>query len=184
MCIQWNELSQMFKTLSNALRALGDIMHKNIESCKQCSCESVPNYLLHISLILNSQQTGITGKPKLLNELQDCAFCSSECSPQAFVFLFSCIAKYVEQYLHYPVPPRPRRQRWAVRLCVGRDGILSMCESREGNLSTPFSHLSPAPHTTERKTTTTKKACSGAAHRVVQTCPRAGTAHTNTNSHG
>lgn len=34
-------------------------------------------------------------------------FCSSECSPQAFVFLFSCIAKYVEQYLHWPVPPVP-----------------------------------------------------------------------------
>lgn len=174
----------MFKTLSNALRALGDIMHKNIESCKQCSCESVPNYLLHISLILNSQQTGITGKPKLLNELQDCAFLLKRMFTTSICFLILVHSKICWTVFALACSPRPRRQWWAVRLCVRRDGILSMCESREGNLSTPFSHLSPAPHTTERKTTTKKKACSGAAHRVVQTCPRAGTAHTNTNSHG
>lgn len=174
----------MFKTLSNALRALGDIMHKNIESCKQCSCESVPNYLLHISLILNSQQTGITGKPKLLNELQDCAFLLKRMFTTSICFLILVHSKICWTVFALACSPRPHRQRWAVRLCVRRDGILSMCESWEGNLSTPFSHLSPAPHTTERKTTTTKKACSGAAHRVVQTCPRAGTAHTNTNSHG
>lgn len=61
-----------------------------------------------------------------------------------------------------------------MQVCVHQDEIQLSVSAREG-LSTPFSHLSPVPHTT-------KKPYTGSAHHAVQTCPQAGATHANTNS--
>lgn len=131
-------------------------------------CGYVPNYLLHISLIFNSCQTGIFGKWRLLNNCGIVYFARANVLHSSI--FFSCARIEIICWTAFALATSSPRT--VVCKCVCSSGCDSVYMWVQGGhlVDSLFSSL----------TCSSQKPCSVSAHCAVQTCPQAGATHTHT----